>query len=115
MAIQRSENCEANKVVVAALTLEFSEELVKGDGKFEINFRPSIPDNINNWQVFKDDSQIVKFINNMQEFSDCQINFQDEKDTNIKEEDQPMNRIPKNVVEWESTFDRQDIYKKRKP
>ena len=31
----------------------------------------------------------------------------------IKEEDQPMNRIPKNAIEWESTFDRQDKYKKK--
>ena len=49
VAIPRSENYEANKLVVAASTLEFYEELVKGDGKFEINFRPSIPNNINNW------------------------------------------------------------------
>ena len=63
--------------------------------------------------MFKDDCQIVNFINNMHEFSDCQINFKDEKDTDIKEEDQPMNHIPKNVIEWESTFDRQDRYKKK--
>ena len=49
----------------------------------------------------------------MHEFSDFQIRFQDEKDTNIKEEDQPMNCIPKNAIEWESTFDRQDRYKKK--
>ena len=49
----------------------------------------------------------------MQEFSDCRINFQAENNTDIKEEDQPMNRIPKNVIEWESTFDRKDRYKKK--
>ena len=49
----------------------------------------------------------------MHEFSDYQINFQGEKDTDIKEEYHPMNRIPKNVVEWESTFDRQGKYKKK--
>ena len=49
----------------------------------------------------------------MHEFFDCQINFQDEKDIDIEEEDQPMNRIPKNAIEWESTFDRQDRYKKK--
>ena len=48
----------------------------------------------------------------MHEFFDCQINFQDEKDTDIKEKDQPMNRIPKNAVEWERTFNRQERYKK---
>ena len=49
----------------------------------------------------------------MHEFSDSQINFQDEKDIDIKEEDQLMKHIQKNVVEWESTFDRQDRYKKK--
>ena len=48
----------------------------------------------------------------MQEFSDGQINFQDEENTCV-EEDQPMNCIPKNVVEWESTYDRQDRDKKK--
>ena len=113
VVVPPSKNCEADKLVVATSTLEFTEELVKRDGKFEINFRPSVSDNLNNWQVFKDNSQIVRFINSMQEFSDCQINFQDEKNTGIKEEDQPMNHIPKNAIEWESTFDRKDRYKKK--
>ena len=81
---------------------------------FEINFRPSIPDNLDHWQVFNDDSHIIKFINNMQEFSDCQINYQDEKSIHVETENQPMNRVPKNVVEWENTFDRKDMYKKKK-
>jgi hypothetical protein len=34
----------------------------------EINFRPFIPDNIEHWQVFRDDEQILKFINNIDEF-----------------------------------------------
>ena len=34
----------------------------------------------------------------MHEFSDCQINFQDEKDVDIKEEDQPMNRVITYIV-----------------
>ena len=43
MAVPRLENSEANKLAVAASTLEFTEELIEGNGKFEINFRPSIP------------------------------------------------------------------------
>ena len=44
--VPQSENGEADNLAVAASTLEFMEELVKGNGRFKINFRPSIPDNI---------------------------------------------------------------------
>ena len=47
----------------------------------------------------------------MQDFSDCQIIYQDEKSIHVESENQPMNRVPKNVVEWENTFDSQDKYK----
>ena len=64
MAMPRLENSEADKLAVATSTLEFTEELIEGNEKFEINFRPSILDNLNHWQVFKDDKQIINFINN---------------------------------------------------
>ena len=59
MAVPRLENIKAGKLAVAASTLEFTEELIKGNGKFKINFRPSVPGNLNHWQVFKDDKQII--------------------------------------------------------
>ena len=65
VVVPRSENFEANKLAVATSTLEFSEDLVKGDGKFEINFKPSIPNNLDHLQVFQDYGQITRFINNM--------------------------------------------------
>ena len=46
VVVPQSENSEADKLAIAASTLEFTEELVKGYGMVEINFRPSIPDNI---------------------------------------------------------------------
>ena len=49
MVVPRLENSEADKLPVTASTLEFTEELIKGNGKFEINFRHSIPDNLNHW------------------------------------------------------------------
>ena len=39
----------ANKLAVAASTLQPSDEMVNGNGKMEINFRPSIPDNGDHW------------------------------------------------------------------
>ena len=92
MAVPRLENSEANKLAVAASTLEFTEELIEGNGKFEINFSPSVPDNVNHWQVFKDDKQI-NFINNMKEFSEFQVNFQKEE-SNKEEDEQPSNPVP---------------------
>ena len=65
VVVPRSENFEADKLAVATSTLEFSEDLVKGDGKFEINFKPSIPNNLDHLQVFQDYGQITRFINNM--------------------------------------------------
>ena len=46
MEVPCLEISEAEKLAVAASTLEFIEEL-KGNGKFEINFRPFVPDNLN--------------------------------------------------------------------
>ena len=76
MAMPRLENIEADKLAVAASTLKFTEELIKCNGKFEINFWPSVPDNLNHWQVFKDDKQIRNFVNNMKESSDFEVILQ---------------------------------------
>ena len=34
-----------------------------GMSKIEIQTRPSVPDNVQNWQVFKDDKDILRFLN----------------------------------------------------
>ena len=86
--------------------------MIEGNGKFEIDFRSSIPDNLNHWQVFKDDKHIINFINNLKEFSDFQVCFQKEE-SYTGEDDQPSNHVPKKVVEWEKAFDRQDRCKKK--
>ena len=44
--IHREMNGLADKLAVAASTLQPSDEMISGNGKMEINFRPSIPDNI---------------------------------------------------------------------
>ena len=54
-SIHRDENSLADKLAVAASTLQPSEELLNGDGKLEINFRPSVPNNMEQWQVFQSD------------------------------------------------------------
>ena len=73
--IPREQNSMADKLVVAASTLQPSEELMNGDGKLEINFRPSVSNNMEHWQVFRDDEQILRFIHNVQEFSNFNVSF----------------------------------------
>ena len=63
-------------LVVAASTLQPTEEMMNGDGKLEINFRPSVLDNMEHWQVSRDDEQILRFIHNVEEFSNFNVNHQ---------------------------------------
>lgn len=42
--------------------------------------RPSIPDNVKNWQVFEDDQQIKEFFTMVEEFQGTNID-QDEEET----------------------------------
>ena len=55
----------ADKLTVAASTLQPSYEMISGKGKIEINSRPSILDNVDHWQVFNDDKQLLRFIHNI--------------------------------------------------
>ena len=76
-SIHRDQNKLADKLDVVVSTLQPSEELLNGDGKLEINFIPSVPDNMEHWKVFHDDEQILKFIHNIEEFSNFNVNFQE--------------------------------------
>jgi hypothetical protein len=69
-------NKRADAVVVSTAALQICDDLVK-NGKMEIIFRTLVPNNFINWQVFKDDAQIIKFMN-LQECSKCQINWREE-------------------------------------
>ena len=48
-AIPRDQNSAADRLAVSASTLQPLDEMLKGDFPLEINFRPSIPDNIEHW------------------------------------------------------------------
>ena len=73
-AIPRDQNSATDQLVFAASTLQPSDEMLEGDCLLEINFRPSVPDHVEHWQVFKDDEQILKFIHNVDEFSNFRVN-----------------------------------------
>jgi hypothetical protein len=67
---------------------------MKGEGKLEIIFRPSVPDNVDHWQVFRDDKQILRFIHNVQEFSDFKVSYKEEGKDYPEEDDSIKNPSP---------------------
>jgi hypothetical protein len=78
ISVPREHNNLADKLAVSASTLQPSYELLNDQGKMEINFKPSVPDNIDHWLVFKDDRQILNFIHNVQEFSGFNVSYKEE-------------------------------------
>jgi hypothetical protein len=76
----------------------------------EVIFRPSIPDNLQHWQVFEDDDQIIRFMENRKEFTNTQINFLvDSMDLEII--NLQNNTLPKGCIPLENLFDRHDVFK----
>ena len=111
--IPREMNGSADKLVVATSTLQPSDEMINGNGKMEIKFRPSIPDNVDHWQVFNDDKQLLRFIHNLQEFEDCKISYQQEDKEYQEHEDNVRNHIPSSLIAFEKLFDKQDRHKNK--
>jgi hypothetical protein len=76
----------------------------------EVLFRPSIPDNLEHWQVFEDDDQIIRFMENRKEFTDTQVAFLvDSMDFEII--NLQNNTLPKGCIPLENLFDRHDVFK----
>ena len=67
-AVPRDQNSASDRLAVSASTLQPSDEMLEGNCPLEINFRPSVPDNVEHWQLFKDDEQILRLIHNVDEF-----------------------------------------------
>jgi ribonuclease HI len=74
-AVPREKNHVVDALAVSASTLQPCEGPLHDQCKMEVLFRPSIPDNLEHWQVFEDDDQIIRFMENSKEFTDTQINF----------------------------------------
>jgi ribonuclease HI len=78
IAIPREQNSKADELAVAASTLQLPDSLIDENISVEVIFRPSVPDNMNHWQVFDDDKQMVKFLLHIHEFSDLGISLKEE-------------------------------------
>jgi hypothetical protein len=77
--IPRTENLHADALAKEAST--FSRPTTfKLKYHIEIRHRPSIPDNIQHWQVFEDDEQIKKFLEAMGEFSETHADQENKND-----------------------------------
>jgi ribonuclease HI len=114
IAIPRDQNSLADNLVVATSTLQPSEDPMKGKGKLEIIFRPSVPDNIDHWQVFKDDEQILRFIHNVKEFSGFNVSYKEEGKEYVDEDNLIKNPVPRGIIALEFFFGKHDMYKKKK-
>jgi hypothetical protein len=94
--------------------------------QIEVRHRPSIPDNIKHWQVFKDDEEIQRFLKTIEEFSNISI---DQDDEDAEEEihtakilqdtiaghkiiELKTNHLPKGLVPLERLFDHNVVSRK---
>jgi hypothetical protein len=89
--------------------------------------RPSIPDNVQHWQVFEDDEQLRKFLESLDEFSETYNDQENQNDTSwIMQEGEDAkefhdrianhrmlvlknNQIPKGLIPLERLFNKDDI------
>jgi hypothetical protein len=96
--------------------------------KFEVEVRhkPSIPDSIKHWQVFKDNEEIQRFLKTIEEFSNISIDQDDEngeveihatdvlQDTIVGHKiiELKTNHLPKGLVPLERLFNHNDVSRK---
>ena len=98
MKIPREMDGLADKLAIAASTLQPSDKMINGNGKMEINFRPPIPNNVDHWQVFNNDKQLLRFIHNLQQFEGCKTSYQQEGKEYREYEDNQRNHIPSSLI-----------------
>jgi len=78
----------------------------------ELNYRPFLHDNLENWKFFDNERQIFLFLQNEGEFLEAQINLLAKKE-NIEIIDIADKSLPKGIVPLENLFDHNDMYKGR--
>jgi hypothetical protein len=93
------------KMMLWQFPLQPCQDLLEGE-KLEIIFRPSIPDNFEHRQVFDNDAQIIRFMNNLQEFAENEIDWRKE---GTKYQELRDNKIPTSLVPLEKMVDRHDM------
>ena len=87
----------------------------------QMKYRPSLPDNVQHWKVFEDDDEVNRFLQVIDEFSETQIDQENEaleeslqsqlknKISKISIVQLPSNHIPKGLVPLEKMFEQNDV------
>jgi hypothetical protein len=118
--IPREENIMADSLATSASNFKVPL-LPKFRYDVKVRCRPSIPNNVKHWKVFKDDLEIKKFLETVEEFSEMHIDqdsVSEEKlgggsflnkiaKRNIVQ--LPSNHIPRGLVSLERIFDINDV------
>jgi ribonuclease HI len=124
--VPRSKNQQADALAKAASTFD-PPTYFNLKYHIQMRHRPSIPDNVQHWQVFEDDEQLRKFLESVDEFLETyndQENQHDpfwimqegeeKKEFHDKIDDHRMlvlknNQIPKGLIPLERLFNKDDI------
>jgi ribonuclease HI len=124
--IPRTENLQVDSLAKEASTFA-PPTAFKLKYHIEVRHRPSIPNNIQHWQVFKDDEQIRKFLEAVGDFSETHIDQENQNDHIwiMQEGEDPQefqekianhrmlvlkkNQISKGLIPLERLFDQNDI------
>lgn len=105
--------------LLANVSIKPKEISFAGISQIEIQNRPSIPDNVENWKVFEDDKDIINFLLSEDKYHgqemDCSdlIETIDGKETIFGHAIMQLknNKVPKGLIVLESIFDNQDRVK----
>jgi hypothetical protein len=124
--IPKIENQQADSLAKATSTFVPPTDF-KLKYHIEMRHRPSIPNNVQHWQVFEDDEQIRQLLEMVDEFSETHIDQENQNDLVwiMKEGEDPQefqdkianhhmlllknNQIPKGLIPLERLFNHDDI------
>jgi hypothetical protein len=113
-AIPREENHVVDALAVSTSTPQPCDGPLHDLCKMKVLFRPSIPNNLDHSQVFEDDDQIIRFMENNKEFTDSQIKFLADS-MHLEVMNLQKNTLPKGCIPLENLFDRHDVFKIKRP
>jgi hypothetical protein len=118
--IPRGENTLSDSLAVSTSLLKLPlPPKIKND--VDIRYRPSVPDNVKHWKVFKDDSKLERFLQSVDKFSALHID-QDPNLEGVPHPEEflnkianhqiiqlPSNHIMRGLVPLEILFDGNDV------
>lgn len=115
--VPRIQNLMVDSLATAVSNFRFT---MFSNKKFEIHVkhRPTIPDNLQFWQVFWDEKQVNNFLQSEGEFENCSMGEVYDKDDQVTEAYQidilqlKDNNILKGLIPLEELFDQDDVARK---